>query len=229
MGGTSVDLQYRWRGAGVLLAAGVVLAGCSGNPSGGESPSILPSLTGSFPSWFAASPQQPEQPTPAGAPPLPSVIDDCPQVEIRAGASTLPVSSKTEQATVQDLRYQLTFTQTARQCSIVGRSMRMRVGVQGRVIAGPAGAPPQVEVPLRYAVVKEGVDPKTITTKFRRFPVAVAPGAPNVVFTDIEEDLSFPIPPLRELDAYIVYIGFDDQGDRTERRPAAKKAAPRAK
>ena len=65
----------------------------------------------------------------------------------------------------------------------------MRVGVQGRVIAGPAGAPSQVEVPLRYAVVKEGVDPKTITTKFRRFPVAVAPGTANVVFTDIEEDL----------------------------------------
>jgi len=71
----------------------------------------------------------------------------------------------------------------------------MRVGVQGRVIAGPAGAPSQVDVPLRYAVVKEGVDPKTITTKFRRFPVAVAPGTANVVFTDIEEDLSFPIPP----------------------------------
>ena len=231
MGGVWVDVQCGWRRAVVLLAVGAALAGCSSTPSGGESSSILPSLTGSFPGWFAASPQQQQQqqPTPAGAPPLPSVVDDCPIVEIRPGASTLPVSAKTEQATLQDLRYQLTFTETARQCSIVGRTMRMRVGVQGRVIAGPAGAPSQVEVPLRYAVVKEGVDPKTITTKFRRFPVAVAPGTANVVFTDIEEDLSFPIPPLRELDAYVVYIGFDDQGDRTERRPSAKKAVPRAK
>jgi hypothetical protein len=105
----------------------------------------------------------------------------------------------------------------------------MRVGVQGRVITGPAGAPTQVDVPLRYAVVREGVEPKTITTKFRRFPVAMAPGATNVVFTDIEEDLSFPIPSTVDLDAYVVYIGFDDQGDRTERRPPAKKSAPRAK
>ena len=41
---------------------------------------------------------------------------------------------QTEQATLQDLRYQLTFTETARQCSIVGRTMRMRVGVQFRNI-----------------------------------------------------------------------------------------------
>ena len=147
-----------------------------------------------------------------------------------SGASTLAVAAKADQPTAQDLRYQLTFTQTARQCAIVGASLRMRVGVQGRVIAGPAGVPTQVDVPVRYAVVREGVTPRTITTKFRRFPVAVSPGATNVVFTDIEEDLSFPIPSPAELEAYVVYVGFDDFGDRDERRPpAAKKAAPRAK
>jgi hypothetical protein len=42
--------------------------------------------------------------------------------------------------------------------------------------------------------------------------------------------LSFPVPGGRDtLDAYVVYIGFDDLGDR-ERRPApAKKSAPKAK
>ena len=225
MGGAWSDVQCRGRCAAAVVAAGVTLAGCSGNPSGGESPSILPSLTGSFPSFFAGSRPPP---TPGGAP-QPAVVENCPTVEIRAGASTLPVATKTEQATVQDLRYQLSFTQTARECSIVGTAMRMRVGVQGRVVAGPAGAPTQVEVPLRYAVVREGVEPKTVTTKFRRFPVAVAPGTTNVVFTDIEEDLSFPMPSTVELDAYVVYIGFDDQGDRTERRPPAKKSAPRSK
>jgi hypothetical protein len=225
MGGAWSELQWRRRCAAALLVAGVVLAGCSGNPSGGDSPSILPSLTGSFSSFFASSAPPPK---PGEAPQL-SVVDNCPTVEIRAGASTLPVAAKTEQATAQDLRYQLNFTQAARQCFIAGTAMRMRVGVQGRVVAGPAGAPSQVDVPLRYAVVREGVAPKTITTKFRRFPVAMAPGATNVVFTDIEEDLSFPIPSVVDLDAYVVYIGFDDQGDRTERRPPAKKTAPRAK
>jgi hypothetical protein len=225
MGGAWSDLQWRGRGAAALLAAGVALTGCSGGPSGGDTPGILPSLTGSFPAFFASSPR----PSAPGAPPQQAVVENCPIVEIRPGASTLPVAAKTEQATAQDLRYQLTFTQTARQCFVDGTTMRMRVGVQGRVVAGPAGAPTQVDVPLRYAVVREGVEPRTITTKFRRFPVAVA-GANNVLFTDIEEDLSFPIPSTVDLDAYVVYIGFDDQGDRSERRPPpAKKSAPRAK
>ena len=57
----------------------------------------------------------------------------------------------------------------------------MRVGVQGRAIVGPAGAPSQVNVPIRYAVVQEGVEPKTIVTKFRRLPVALAAGNTNDV------------------------------------------------
>jgi hypothetical protein len=226
MGGTWSDMQCRC-GAAVLLIVGAMLAGCSGGSSGGESPSFLPSLPGSFASYFASTAPA-QAPTAAGAP-RPAVVENCPTIEIRSGASTLPVAAKTEQATAQDLRYQLTFTETARQCTILGTSMRMRVGVQGRVIAGPAGAPSQVEVPVRYAVVREGVEPKTITTKLRRFQVPVAPGAPNVVFTDIEEDLSFPMPSTVDLDAYVVYVGFDAASGRTERQPPAKKSAPSAR
>ena len=100
----------------------------------------------------------------------------------------------------------------------------MRVGVQGRVIVGPAGAPSQVDIPLRYAVIREGVQPKTIATKFRRFPVAIPPGAASATFTDIEEDLSFPLPSQQDLQNYVVYVGFDEVGDRAAPRPAAKKA-----
>ena len=53
--------------------------------------------------------------------------------------------------TASDVRYQLTITQLARQCMLAGPTIRMKVGVQGRVIVGPAGAPSQVEVPIRYA------------------------------------------------------------------------------
>ena len=161
-----------------------------------------------------------QQPTP------PSMDDNCPPAEIRQGASTLAIATKTQQATASDLRYQLSIVQLARQCALDGPEVRMRVGVQGRVIVGPAGAPNQVDVPLRYAVVREGVEPKTITSKFRRIPVSLA-GGTNVMFTDIEEDLRFPMPSRPELEAYVVYIGFDDAGDRN--RPPAKKSAPKKK
>ena len=87
--------------------------------------------------------------------------------------------------------------------------MTMKVGVQGRVILGPAGAPGVIEVPVRLALVQEGVEPKTIWTKGYRVAVNVPPGQSNVPFVHIEEDISFPLPNASELSAYVVYVGFD--------------------
>ena len=208
--------------AAALLTAGLALSACSGVGTS------LPSL-GGLPSWFTSSSgDRAAQASVAAAGPSASMDDDCPSVDVRTGASTLAIAAKTEGATANDLRYQLSFNQMARQCTLAAGTVHMRVGVQGRVVVGPAGAPAQAEVPLRYAVVREGVEPKTIVTKFRRFPVPIPPGNTNVTFTDIEEDLSFPMPSVTELQTYIVYVGFDDVGDRPQRpAPAKKKSAPR--
>ena len=89
------------------------------------------------------------------------------------------------------------------------------------------GGPGKVEVPLRYAVVREGPQPKTVVTKFKRISVTVAPGQTHVQFIDIEEGLSFPMPSRSELDAYVVYVGFDEIGDKNEKKQPAKKTATR--
>ena len=49
--------------------------------------------------------------------------------------------------------------------------MTIKLGVQGRIILGPGGGPGQVDVPLRFALVEEGMQPKTIWTKFYQVPV----------------------------------------------------------
>lgn len=218
-------LDHQWRGAwgaAALLTAGLVLTGCSG----GSISNPLPSMTNRLPNWFSSS--STTVAAAPGTPAAPSMDEDCPVADIRRGASTLQVAMKGEGApTANDLHYQLTFIELARQCTLLGNTVRMRVGVQGRVIVGPAGAPSQVDVPLRYAVIREGVEPKTIITKFKRFPVAVPASAESAVFTDIEEDLSFPLPSQAELQSYVVYVGFDDDGDRGARRPPPKKSPPK--
>jgi hypothetical protein len=151
--------------------------------------------------------------------------DDCPTVDIRAGAGTFTMAGKPPEAAATDVRYQLTLTQLARQCTAMGANLVMKVGVQGRIIVGPAGGPGQVDIPLRYAVVREGVAPKTIATKFKRVPADIPPGQPNVVFSDVEESLSFPMPSRAELAAYMVYVGFDEIGEGAEKKPVAKKPA----
>jgi hypothetical protein len=213
------------RGVVGLIVSAAVLCGCSLASSVGSSEDS-PSFASRFTSFFSgATPgvTQPHSPTPSA----PDV--ECPGVDIRTGASTLNVAAKAADATAGDLRYQISFGQTARECTVQGGAMSIKVGVQGRVILGPMGGPGQVGIPLRYAVVREGPQPKTIATKFKRTSVTVAPGQTHVQFVDIEEGLTFPVPPKAELDAYVVYVGFDEIGDQNEKKPpkSAKKPTTR--
>ena len=138
---------------------------------------------------------------------------DCPGVAIRQGASTLMVGdARDANPAPAAIRYQATIAQTARECAVLGGVMTMKVGVQGRVIVGPAGGPGQVDVPLRYAVVREGSQPQTIVTKFHRLAVAVPPSQLNTPFLHVDEDLTFPLPRPADLDNYVVYVGFDPAG-----------------
>ena len=218
--------QTRGRcGAAALVVSAALLSGCSLASSVGSSDDS-PSFTSRFTSLFSgATPgvTQPHSPTPTA----PEV--ECPGVDIRTGASTMNVAAKTADATAGDLRYQFSFGQTARECAVQGANLSMKVGVQGRVILGPMGGPGQVDVPVRYAVVREGPQPKTVITKFKRISVIVPPAQTHVQFVDIEEGLTFPLPSRSELDAYVVYVGFDEIGDKNEKKPpkTAKKTTTR--
>ena len=121
------------------------------------SPATAQSLTDRFKSLFGGKPDEPAQTAPQpGAPPAESDLT-CPPIAIRAGASTFAVAAAGKQAVGNDVRFQATIGKTARECNLSGGEITARIGIQGRVIAGPAGAPPSVEIPLRIAVVQGGV------------------------------------------------------------------------
>lgn len=163
----------------------------------------------------------------AAAPATPEY--ECPGVQVRTGAAVLSIGSDTK-ATAEGepaalhLRYQGTIIRFARECHVAAGVMTMKVGIEGRVITGPEGGPGKVDVPLRMAVVQEGVTPKPIASKFAMIPVEITAAVDRVTFTHIEEGLSFPIPaPASLLDAYVVYIGFDTLAAQQQK----KKPAPR--
>lgn len=175
--------------------------------------------------FFLGSPSETHQ-SPPGAAAEPEAID-CPPLDIRQGASTITVYGPGEPAAT-NVRYQATVARFARECRVAAGNMVMKIGVQGRIIVGPLGAPPHVEVPLRVAVVQEGPEPKTIWSKLYRVAVPMPAGAPHANFVHIEENLSFPNPKPGDLEAYIVYVGFDKDAPKAKpvRRP---KPAPKAK
>jgi len=146
---------------------------------------------------------------------------------VRQGAATLAITEPGAEAGPMTTRYQVSIGQTARDCAALGGVMTMKVGVEGRILLGPAGGPGQVDIPLRMAVVQEGPAPKTVVSKFYKLAVAIPPGQTSVPFMHVEQDMSFPMPRGGDLDAYIVYVGFDPLGLSTKPERPAKKAKRR--
>jgi hypothetical protein len=204
------DRKTRARPA--MLVLGLMLGGCSS----GSMSSLVPNMSNAFASFNPRATS-----TDASKPPE----FECPSVGIRQGASTLVVSANPAEQSPLNLRYQVGIVNTARECHLNGPTLTMRVGIQGRVVLGPLGTPGEVEVPIRLAVVRESIEPKTITTRLQRIKVTLPPGDGNVPFTHVEEEVSFPMPPGGEIDYYIVYIGFDSMAPKEPARRAPQKPA----
>jgi hypothetical protein len=192
-------------------------------------PASAQSITDRFKSLFGGKSDEPAQG--ADAPKVEQDTGDltCPDVRIRAGASTYAVGAPGKQPVGNDLRFQVSISKTARECNLNGGVITARIGIQGRVIAGPAGAPSSVQVPIRVAVVQGGISEKTIATKAYQTTVNMTETG-SEPFTLVAEDLVYPVPPGATGDAYVFYIGFDPQALKPERppprAPKKKTAAP---
>ena len=183
-------------------------------------PAQAQSLTDRFKSLFGG---KPDEPPAANAPAVTPYTGDltCPPVTVRSGASTYAVAAPGKQPVGNDLRFQATISKMARECSLNDGVITARIGIQGRVIAGPAGAPASVQVPIRVAVVQGGVSEKTVATKAYQTTVTMTETG-SEPFTLVTEDLTYPAPSAAVGDSYIFYIGFDPQSLKPE-RPAPKK------
>jgi hypothetical protein len=211
------------------LLAALALGGCSSNSMSLDS--LNKNLLGVSPSKSSSA---------AGVTNAEEAAADnetpCPDVKVRTGAATLMIGDKKTEGEPAplDVRYQGSIVNYARECHLNAGLLSIKVGVEGRVITGPAGGPGTVNVPLRIAVVHEGINPTTITTKFTMIPVTVANAVDRVAFTHVDPDISFPMPqPASQINSYVIYIGFDPLGAQPQKpkKPVRKhrgRAKPRA-
>jgi hypothetical protein len=224
-----------------LFFLALLASGCSGTsllgtpsaPAAGAPPaSSSPSFTDKISGFFSRSTATSQQSVTGTTQEI-----DCPLINIRSGASTLTIGATSSSAGdanstnngAMAVRYQGTFVRAARECALVGGNVVMKIGVEGRIIVGPAGGPGQVDVPLRIAVVEETTaHTKPIVTQLIRIPVTVASATENPTFTHIEEGVTFPMS--ANLDNYVVYIGFDPIAAAAQDHPKpAPKPKPKAK
>ena len=233
--GQHLGRRPRLSGAALVVAliGALAASGCSSLDTIGSSGSSSPpdssgggtSFTQRVRNLFSSGSASGEEKVAATAPAGPNPNIDCPSVTVRSGAATLAVNTPGVDPSPTNLRFQASVSQTARECAVSAGNMTMRIGIQGRVILGPAGTPGRVEVPMRLALVREGVEPRTIWTKLYRVPVTVPPGESNVPFIQVEEGMTFPVPNSEDLEAYVVYVGFDPSAlapPEKPKRPAKK-------
>jgi hypothetical protein len=212
-------------GADTLAAAALALAlaGCGSTEVFKSSPLDL----------FSSSSTASKDASAAGAAKNPADDIECPGVQVRNGAATLLIGSKPGEGepAALDVRYQGSIIRTARECHVNAGVMTMKVGIEGRIITGPAGGPGTVDVPLRIAVVEEGVNPKAVASKFGRETVALSGSIDRATFTHIVPDIVFPLPqPLGLIERYVVYVGFDPIGDQpVKKKPPVRHKKPVAK
>ncbi len=179
----------------LAVTAAAALAGCSSAPTGAE-PNGRNAVENRINSFIAG-------PAATVAPGAGRVLTErCPYTEVRDGTAVHRIGGTDP----NELRYQATITETARECTVTASGLSIKVGIEGRVVVGPKGGAGRVTLPLRIAVTRDLQNP--VWTKLYHVTIDVPAGAPSVAFTQIEEAIPLNIPDT-ESDAYRIFIGFD--------------------
>ena len=144
------------------------------------------------------------------APPAPAAADPnairliCPNIEVPDGLAALRVGGQDSGS----VRYQYSLGDTARECSVANGQLTLRVGVEGRVLIGPAGSAGSFSVPVRVAIQRTS-DQKAETSKVYKVAVSVPAGETQGSFNLVTDPITVPFKHEDATDDYSIIVGFD--------------------
>ena len=133
---------------------------------------------------------------------------DCPTVAVDDAASSVRVGAGGASG---DIKYQYDFGQLARQCDVENGQIAIKVGVEGRIVLGPAGTPGTFVAPVRIAVKRES-DGKIVAEKIYRTDVSVPAGSGEAVFDTVSDPLIVPYTREQADQDYSIVVGFAQAG-----------------
>lgn len=131
----------------------------------------------------------------------------CPPVEVRPGTEALVVYERGHEGEPAFIRYQGSIGETARECNALGPdTLSIKVGIAGRLTAGPKGGAGSATLPLRVAVIKQHGG-NVLYSEVFNVAVTIVPPRYSADFTHVVEQVTVQLTPAdRDL---IVYVGFD--------------------
>lgn len=133
------------------LSVLAILSGCSTSGTSGGSGGSFGGLFGSHSAETAPAAQAQGQvvPAPEGA----VVQGFCPQVGLKDGTAFYRTYAKPGSKDPQDVVFQASLADSTRACTRSATSISVKIQVQGRLVAGPAGHAGSLSAPVRVSVV----------------------------------------------------------------------------
>ncbi|MCC2095242.1 MAG: hypothetical protein KDJ29_00030 [Hyphomicrobiales bacterium] len=159
------------------------------------------------------SPRAPATPN-TGAKPVYDI--NCPIVDVIEGGAAQRVYSGRGSSN-QDVRYQFSIGQTARECSMANGQIAIRVGVEGKVLLGPAGSASSFNVPVKIAV-RDEASQQMLVAKTYQVAVTIPPGAPHSTFSVVSEPMLVPFRRKEANEDYMIMVGIEKTKAKPQRR-----------
>lgn len=132
----------------------------------------------------------------------------CPEVQVRDGTQLLRVLDTAKGAAPDTIRFQASIRKFARECHTdpTTGATTIKVGVFGRMLAGPSGATGSNKLPVRVVLVRNGDE--ILYSQLFDADATIGPGMNSVDWTVIAEGLT--VPADKSSGGMVIYVGFDE-------------------
>jgi hypothetical protein len=158
--------------------------------------------------WLANFLQGGDKSSSAEAPDMSQFLKSeyCPAAAIRVGTESLVIYERGHEGDDQYIRFQGSLETPIRECHTVGDTMTIKVGITGRLVAGPKGNAGSFTVPLRVAVIRQH-DNAVLFSGLQKAPVTLSAPTFSSDFKYVFDNATFKIAPDdRDL---VIYVGYD--------------------
>ena len=136
---------------------------------------------------------------------LPAIATECPPIKVREGGEAY-FKYAGGKPSPKDLNFQAVIEKQSRNCVVSNGKITVRMGVVGRLMLGPAGNVTSVNVPLRFAVERDGV---ALFSEKYDIPVSITPPNQSEEFVKVVENVEIPYVGGEQI---TIWVGFDPRG-----------------
>jgi len=136
---------------------------------------------------------------------LPAIATECPPIKVIDGGQALFKYVDNKNPNPRQLNWQAVIDKQSRNCIVSNGKITIKMGVVGRVLLGPAGNLDSAELPVRFAVERDGT---ALFSELYQVPVTLA-GAQSADFVKVVENVEIPYIGGEQI---TIWVGFDPKG-----------------